>query len=145
MSSFSEQPKDMLVKRLEACTETLAAGDCLDIADSHWVAAVLQSILSGEDVRFHFYSRAAAGRPAASEAWEFWMTVQALRITATSGKKGKALWAMLGEKWGFSDGSVKNAITRQRDIAQITVDALGWEEALKKARAAHIKHKKSQN
>lgn len=132
-------------KRLQECAETLAKGDNLDGEDAVWLAGILETIGRGEDVRNLFFAKTRRGRPTTSDTREFWMTVEARAETATTGKRGKALWAMLGKKWGCSDGSVKNAIARNRSTADAMIESIGLEEAIRVARIESPEHKNSRN
>jgi hypothetical protein len=135
--------------RLRQSAESIAESKSLDDDDRAWIANILTSLSAGMDVRPMFLDPPSRGRSESANDREFWIAVDALFEFKVTGKKGKTLWGELAKRWGIPDGSIKNAIGRQRlyaadMFANLPGDSTQNIEYLRKILPDFIeKHKKS--
>jgi len=96
----------------------------LERSDARWVTGILVDVLLGNDLRPQFRMN-SAGRSIEPDDHKFWIAVDALVTSEESGIKGKALWGMLAQKWGYTDGSIKNFIGEYRAKAETMLRDVG--------------------
>ena len=106
----------------------MAKSEPLSSKDGVWIADILMKLSRGDDVRPICSDPPRRGPRTKSNDGEFWIAVEALILSAETNVKGKALWGKLADKWGYPDGTIKNFISRNRQVASELVDDMGRNE-----------------
>jgi hypothetical protein len=112
--------------RLVKCAATLQQREALAPDDAVWLGALLWSLIAGDDIRPIVLDPPTRGRKPKHGDDEadgnLWIAADALIASAETKIKGKALYGMLAEKWGYSDGTLRNLIARYREPASVLID-----------------------